>query len=402
MADADVRATAPDELDAWSEGEWMSWGYRQGAEWRRVLADCDALGVFRDGHIVGGTAGIPFALTVPGGELPVRGIASVWVSPAWRGKGYMRRLMDTQLEGFVGDGVAAAVLIASEPGIHRRFGFGVASFTSRVRVSRSARSSLVEPEPGEIQLTERDTGVPGATQIYDRVRPTVPGMLDRGDAWWEYSYPTAGVDDDEPTLFALHRGAVAECDGYAAYSVQAGWSDEGRPDNTLRLHELVAETPRAYGALWSYCLGLSLCGCVEAENRPVDEPLLHMLPAPEAMRLSVVDGLHVRILDVPAALSARRYSARGSVVLSVRDDAGGWAGGTWLVEGDRQVGACTSTRRSPDLVLDAAALACVYLGGSSFDMLHWAGFVDELRPGAIRRADELFSWSRAPWLPWDY
>jgi predicted acetyltransferase len=120
------------------------------------------------------------------------------------------------------------------------------------------------------------------------------------------------------------------------------------------------------------------------------------------MRLSVVDGLHVRILDVPAALSARRYSARGDVVLSVRDAAGGWAGGTWLIEGDPEVGVCTSTRRSPDLVLDAAALACVYLGGSSFDALHWAGLVEELRPGGIRRADELFSWPRAPWLPWDY
>ena len=402
MADADVRAVMPVELDAWCDGEWMAWGYRQGAEWRRVLADCDVLGAFRDGHIVGGTAGIPFGLTVPGGELPVRGVASVWVSPAWRGRGFLRDLMDAQLQRFVEDEVAAAVLIASEPGIHRRFGFGVASLTARVRIASSARPSLVEAEAGEIELGQRDVGVRAATEIYERVRPTVPGMLDRGDAWWEYSYPTAGIDDDEPTLFALHHGADAELDGYAAYSVQAGWSDEGRPDNTLRLHELVAETPHAYGALWSYCLGLSLCGRVEAENRPVDEPLLHMLPAPEGMRLSVVDGLHVRILDVPAALSARRYLARGDVVLSVRDAAGGWAGGTWLVEGDPEVGVCTSTRRSPDLVLDAAALACVYLGGSSFDALHWAGLVEELRPGGIRRADELFSWPRAPWLPWDY
>jgi len=39
MADADVRAVTPVELDGWCDGEWMAWGYRQGAEWRRVLAE---------------------------------------------------------------------------------------------------------------------------------------------------------------------------------------------------------------------------------------------------------------------------------------------------------------------------------------------------------------------------
>ena len=28
--------------------------------------------------------------------------------------------------------------------------------------------------------------------------------------------------------------------------------------------------------------------------------------------------------------------------------------------------------------------------------------VEELRPGAVRRADALFAWTPAPWLSWDY
>jgi hypothetical protein len=54
------------------------------------------------------------------------------------------------------------------------------------------------------------------------------------------------------------------------------------------------------------------------------------------------------------------------------------------------------------VALDAASLASAYLGGSSFESLRRAGLVEELRPGAVRRADALFSWTPAPWLSWDY
>ena len=180
-----------------------------------------------------------------------------------------------------------------------------------------------------------------------------------------------------------------------------GWTD-GRPDNTLVLHELVAETPGAYTTLWSCCLGLGLCNRIEADNRPVDEPLTHLVAAPEKVRQSTVDGLHLRVLDVGALLSGRRYSATDELVLAVRDEAGAWAHGKWLVEGGPAGAACEPTGREPDVALEVGSLACVYLGASSFEALRRAGMVEELRPGAVRRADALFSWTPAPWLSWDY
>jgi len=394
---AEIRATQPDELAAWATGEWRSWGFRQEDSWRGVLAACDLLAAVEDGEIVGGTASAPFVLTVPGGELPVAGIASVWVSPVRRGEGLFRCMMDAQLTGLVEEGIAASVLIASEAGIYRRFGFGVASLAARLRIDRSG----LEGRPGTLSLADRDAGVAAAVRIYERVRPTVPGMLDRRGEWWRYSHPEEEAEEGNPTLFALH-GSAAAFDGYAAYSVREGWTAEGRPDNTLLLHELVAETPAAYHALWAYCLGLALCGRVEAVNRPVDEALLHMLDDLGRVHQSVVDGLHLRIFDVEKALSARRYSSNHELVLEVHDDVGGWAGGRFLLLGGVDGAECTSTRRSPALAIDSAGLASVYLGGSSFETLRRAGRVEEVVPGAVKQADGLFSWSPAPWLPWDY
>ena len=397
----EIREVEPGELDAWCEGEWMSWGYRQGGAWRGVLAGAELTAATDVGSLIGGTAAVPFLLTVPGAVVPAAGIASVWVSPARRGEGLFRRLMERQLARLVDQELPAVVLVASEPAIYRRFGFGTGALAARLRIDCSSRSVALDAESAGVSVTGRDEGMLAARAIFERVRPTVPGMLDRDEAWWAYSYPEEDADEASPVLFAL-AGSGADADGFAAYSVRDGWTEEGRPDNTLVLHELVAETPGAYATLWSYCLGLALCNRVEADNRPVDEPLTHLLAAPENVRQSTVDGLHLRIFDVGALLTGRRYSATDALVLAVRDELGGWARGEWLVEGGPDGASCEPTRRDPDIALDAQTLASVYLGASSFEALRRAGLVEELRPGAVRRADALFSWTPAPWLSWDY
>ena len=45
------------------------------------------------------------------------------------------------------------------------------------------------------------------------------------------------------------------------------------------------------------------------------------------------------------------------------------------------------------------ALASCYLGGHSLAELTVTGGVEELRPGALRRADAMFAVPRRPWNP---
>jgi len=101
----------------------------------------------------------------------------------------------------------------------------------------------------------------------------------------------------------------------------------------------------------------------------------------------------VRLVDVPAALSGRAYGDGAPLVLEVRDAVCPWNEGRWRLDG----GACEATKAKPDLALDVAALGSAYLGAVSFVQLREALKVDELREGAIERADALFGWRPLPW-----
>jgi predicted acetyltransferase len=391
-----VRALEEGELDAWMDGERKAFGYHPGAAWRGVLEACELLVADVGDELVGGAAHMRSRLSVPGGRAAISLATSVWVAPESRRRGVFRQLVDALLARAADAGLPASALIAAEPDLYRRFGFGVASLGSGLRIQRD-RAAFAEAieSPGSLRVVDRNEGVAAAAPIYDRLALRLPGMLEREECWWEYSHPRD--DPGEPDhVFVVHDAANGP-DGYAAYSVR-----EEAHEPTLLLHELVAETPVAYRALWSHVLDQSRCHWIAAENRPVDEPLLHVLSDPGSVRQSTFDLLHVRLLELPTALSARRYSTSAQLVLDVRDESGGWAAGRWRLAGSGEGADCRPTDRPVELALDVSALGCVWLGASSFDALRREGRVEEVAPGAVQRADELFSWSPAPWLPWDY
>ena len=103
----------------------------------------------------------------------------------------------------------------------------------------------------------------------------------------------------------------------------------------------------------------------------------------------------MRLVDVGAALSGRSYNGDGAVVFEVRDEFCPWNEGRWRLEG----GQAERTKDEPELALDVTALGSAYLGGYGFAQLSRAGRVEELREGAIARADALFRADRLPWCP---
>jgi predicted acetyltransferase len=109
----------------------------------------------------------------------------------------------------------------------------------------------------------------------------------------------------------------------------------------------------------------------------------------------VYDALWMRLVDVGAALSGRSYAGDGAIVFDVRDTVCPWNEGRWSLAD----GAATRTDAEPDLALDVAALGAAYLGGVSFRDLASALRVDELRPGAVERADAMFAHRPLPWCP---
>jgi predicted acetyltransferase len=114
---------------------------------------------------------------------------------------------------------------------------------------------------------------------------------------------------------------------------------------------------------------------------------------------TVIDAVWVRLLDVPAAMSARAYAVPGTLAFElVDDDTGGYAAGTYLLDAGTDGATCIRTQTaSPELRMSQRALAAVYLGDFSLRVQHAAGLVDELVLGAIARADAMLRTGLLPW-----
>jgi predicted acetyltransferase len=127
-------------------------------------------------------------------------------------------------------------------------------------------------------------------------------------------------------------------------------------------------------------------------------PLMLQLAEPRRLGLNVREGMWLRLVDLPAALEARSYAAAGSLTFEVTDEFCPWNAGRWRLEvGADGRGTVTASDAEPDLTLDIADLATVYLGAFTFAHLAGAGRVGECRPGAVAEAGALFVTAAAPW-----
>jgi predicted acetyltransferase len=116
----------------------------------------------------------------------------------------------------------------------------------------------------------------------------------------------------------------------------------------------------------------------------------------------IQDGLFVRVLDVERALSGRRYSGDGRLVLEIDDAFRPATSGRYELVVEAGVGTCRRTDGDPDLSCSVAALGAAYLAGSSFRQLGRAHQIDERTPGALARADVMFAWDPSPWFAFVY
>lgn len=348
------------------------------------------------GRFVGTTGAYTFELTVPGGVAPMAGVTAVAVNPTHRRRGILTEMMRRQLEEIRERGEPLAGLFASEGSIYGRFGYGLAAPGTHVKIERD-RSAFSHPHHphGQIEMTEREDAMGAMPSVYERVAPGQPGTLGRTTSWWEYRFADleSWRDGASPYFFALHRDG-GDVDGYVVYRVKHEW--HAVPRSQLQVRELVASNLEAYADLWRFCFDHDLIHEIEAWGRPLDEPLLHMVAEPRRLGLRVIDMLYLRLVDVAGAMQARRYRVPGTLTIEVRDSVCPWNDGVYTLEGGPD-GATVGQGGEPDLALDATTLGAAYLGGPRFATLARAGRVEEIRPGALARADGMFGWDPAPW-----
>jgi predicted acetyltransferase len=151
--------------------------------------------------------------------------------------------------------------------------------------------------------------------------------------------------------------------------------------------------------MWRYIFGVDLIKRITTRSGAVDEPLMLMLAEPRRVNLHVRDGMWLRLVDVPAALSGRAYAADDSIVIEVTDEFIPDAGGRWRLTTAAGEGAVEPSSDPADLVLHTNDLASAYLGGFTFGALARAGRGTEFTPGARARADAMFASREPAWCP---
>jgi predicted acetyltransferase len=371
----------------------------------RSLAAFDpALGTGADP--VGSAGAYTFQLSVPGGQVPAAGVSHVAVLPTHRRRGILRSLMRRQVTDIAARGEPIAALWASEAVLYGRYGYGRATTTATFSFRRGegALSPAAPADPAlRVRIAEPAAVVAELAKVHETALHRQPGFWTRSDGWWDRFL---GDPEEDSGGYSPLRCVIAEDDsgprGFALYRTKDRWDENWfLPDSQLDVSELVATDPAAGAALWRDLLSRDLLTEVTARLRPVDDPVLYQLLDPRRARPQIHDGLWVRIIDLPAALTRRRYSCPVDVVLEVSDETLPANAGRWrLRAGGPDAGAaCDRTSGPADIAVDIRELGAAYLGGTRLGVLAAAGLVTESRPGTLRRLSTAMSWDPAPWCP---
>lgn len=367
-----------------------------GFEWDRLVV------AESDGRLSGVHSAFSLDLTVPGGEVPASGLTWVGVHPQFRRRGVLRSMMAHHFAAVRDRGTEpVSVLWAAEPAIYGRFGYGLATYGLDLTIGRGADMIDV---PGTEQLRVRfenadvDRHTALVQDCYEAFRRTRPGAVSRGSLGRQQQMladPKSWRDGAERRKVMIVEDAGGGVRGVALFRRKEGWEPTG-PNGTVRVLHATALDPAAARVLWGRLADLDLMSRVTTDKRPTDDPLLYLLTDLRAAKVRLSDGLWLRIIDLPAALEARRYTCDVDVVLEVSDDMCPENAGRWHLQGGADGGRCARTDAEPQVRLNERTLGAAYLGGRTLVALAGAGLVDAPDAAALERASRALAWHVAP------
>ncbi|MET8458743.1 GNAT family N-acetyltransferase [Streptomyces parvulus] len=364
-----------------------------------------SIGVREDGDWVGTAGAFDFRLTVPGGAtVAAAGVTMVSVAATHRRRGVLTSMMRRQLDDVRSWGEAVAVLTASEPAIYGRFGYGAATFQVNAEIDTDRVRLSVPPGTDDVRLAYAAPAdvIDACEAVFARQVPGRPGMLARRPGWDRLALldPEKDRDGASPLQCVVAR-RDGEVTGYARFRVRPDWEPAG-PRGTVVLDELAGLDAATEAALWRFLFDVDLTSTLTARGRPVDEAWQYQVSDIRRCRPALRDALYVRLVEVGAALAARTYRAPVDVVFEVEDAFCPWNEGRWRLSGDAKGASCERTSDAPDLSLSVRELGAAYLGGVGLAPLAAAGWVREVRSGALAEASVAFGSDVAPWLPYGF
>jgi predicted acetyltransferase len=378
----------------------------QQAWWASIWDSERIRGGYADGRWVATLRTFPTVLTVPDGargtaEIAADALTQVTVAATHRRQGLLRGMLTASLEDAKERGEVVSILRAAEWTIYGRYGYWPSTLGCDYQVVLAGNGAAIERPAGfDVRQIDPAEVIKYQSDVYDRMRVRRAGHIQRTDAMRRRALGLDGLKSRygrEP-ICVIATAANGQVDGTLWWMAKDGNFFDGKLD--IEVLDLTAATDDAYQALWHYVLNIDLSATAGYRERAVDEQLEWLLTDGRiARRQRTWDDVWLRMLDVPAALSARRYAATDRLVLDVVDsDTGGYGQGRVTLDGGPDDAECTATpTATADLRLSQRALAAVYLGGHSLTSQVWAGYVDEESPGALDRFAVMLRTDQPPW-----
>lgn len=387
----DVRPLGDDEDDYISIAGESLLNYGTSV-WKRYL---DRIGrenvrtIHHDGKCVGGLAFYRMGHWFGGRPIATAGISGVAISPAERGNGTCRVMLEQVLRENYDDGFPLASLYASTQSLYRKVGFEQSGTQtlyslpiSSIHSGHSRACPVQRVESPSIELLE----------TANRQRSVVGnGQLQRTAGLWQRLLHPNDGSETRTYLF----GHADRLEGYAI--LKTNRPDAGVPQ-ALVATDIVVNSKAAAERLLTLIRDHRSIFDSFRWFGAANDPLL--LFADEG-RVSVLDQTRwmERVLNVPAALSERGYPVdlEATLDLQIEDDlvpenAGKWrvqvAGGTAQVEPGGQGLMRLNVR-------ELAPLFCAYC--SARELVGW-GRIESDCTAQIAAADRIFAGS-PPWMP---
>ena len=358
---------------------------------------------FDGDRIVGTIAAYSFDMAVPGAvDVKTAGLTRVTVAATHRRQGILNAMMAAHIGDAVDNDEPLSILWASEVPIYGRYGYGPSTemlslaFDSRLaKISRPDAPDSLDA----ITLDEAKAVVPA---LREKVRVGRPGAFSRSESWWASRNFADHEDWREGASSLRHVLATRDGEpvGYATYRHKKHWTDLDLPEGEILVLETGAVDLRAQHTLWWYLANIDLFPKVRIWNEASDCVLPWLAENSRAISRQLTDGIHLKLIDVVAALEARRYVTPRELVFALTDCPEPAPAGSYrLSVSEDGTGRCTRTDDGAAVEISAFALGSLYLGSIRPEPLAASGHITapRLEPGAgdpdpLLQLRELFGW----------
>ena len=335
-----------------------------------------------DGEVRASVTVLPLESFVDGEPRPMGGIAAVMAHPAYRRRGYAGDLMRAALRDMREREVSLSLLAPFAHAFYRSFGYELATEAIEYRLKPSDLST--SPEQRYLRAY-REGDLPSLMSLLEEEAKRHPLCVRRSERHWRSSLSRK---DREVAVY----GREGDVEGYVLYKM-SGWEENGDPQRTLSVQEMVAATPRARDALISFMAGLDPMTYGIKLYTPRGEPL-HPYLKSSYVTAKVEPDQMLRLVGVEGALGYLNRAAEAPLVLEVSDD------GVPENVGEYTLGVGEVVRgaeAAEHVSLDVRQLARLYAGYLPARQLARYGLVEPGSERALELLETLFPVGD-PWL----